>query len=290
MDEHRSPFEAIAGWSPDLSAALLEDTTRLFEALVPRPVEERVERDRSYGPHSRHRLDIYKPAQGGKAPILLFVHGGGFVRGDKGRADQPFYNNIGAWCARNGIVGATMTYRLAPEYVWPSGAQDVARAAEWLAHHASEIGGDPKRIFVMGHSAGAAHVADTIAGCGGEAPVDHLIAGAIMVSGIYRPDRLIDPSLGAAYYGAVTDGKGESRLARLLNANVRLLFGVAERDGRDFLNQAQLLTEHRLIWEGAALNIKTFPAHNHFSTVLAIGTEFDRLGPEVTAFLSQNRQ
>ena len=76
----------------------------------------RIARDIRYGPAERNRLDIFtaEPAGGAAKPVLMFVHGGGFVRGDKQVPGTPFHDNIGAWAARHGLVGVTMTYRLAP--------------------------------------------------------------------------------------------------------------------------------------------------------------------------------
>ena len=117
--------------------------------------------------------------------MLLFVHGGGFVGGDKHVPGTPFHDNIGAWAARHGMVGVTMTYRLAPQAPWPAGAEDVAAAVRWVRAHIGEYGGDPARLFLMGHSAGATHVSTYVAhpaihGADGPGP-----AGLILSSGIY---------------------------------------------------------------------------------------------------------
>ena len=82
----------------------------------------RIVRDLRYGDHPRHRLDIHvasthaggEPAAG-LAPVIVFVHGGGFVAGDKHTPGTPRYDLVGAWAARHGWVGVTMTHRLAPE-------------------------------------------------------------------------------------------------------------------------------------------------------------------------------
>ena len=94
----------------------------------------------------------------------MFVHGGGFIGGDKHVPGSPMYDHVGAWAVRNGWVGVTITYRLAPEHTWPSGAQDVAAAAAWVRDNIASYGGDPSRIVVAGHSAGCVHVASYLAG------------------------------------------------------------------------------------------------------------------------------
>jgi acetyl esterase/lipase len=128
-----------------------------------------VDRDLAYGGHERHRLDVHTSgAEGGNgghgAPVLLFVPGGGFVGGDKHVPGTPMYDHVGAWAVRSGWVGVTVNYRLAPEHTWPSGAQDVAAAVEWVRGNIAGYGGDPARIVLAGHSAGCVHVASYLAG------------------------------------------------------------------------------------------------------------------------------
>src|SRR5215475_1893169 len=87
----------------------------------------KVTRDLRYGPADRNRLDVFEPAAepSAKRPVLVFVHGGGFIMGDKTAPNTPFYDNIGFWAVHNGMVGVNITYRLAPEHKWPTGSDDV---------------------------------------------------------------------------------------------------------------------------------------------------------------------
>jgi len=103
------------------------------------------------------------PGASGPRPVLVFIHGGGFTRGAKHTPGSPFYDNVGLWAADHGLVGVTINYRLAPQYPWPSGIEDLTLVVAWLKSHISEYGGDPDKIFLWGHSAGAAHVADYVA-------------------------------------------------------------------------------------------------------------------------------
>ncbi len=126
----------------------------------------KIDRDLRYGAHERHRLDVHTSGEEKGAPVLVFVHGGGFIGGDKVVPGTPQYDHIGAWAVRNGWVGVTITYRLAPEHTWPACAQDVAAAVQWVRDNIAAYGGDPARIVVAGHSAGTVHVASFIAGQG----------------------------------------------------------------------------------------------------------------------------
>ena len=149
-----------------------------------------VERDVKYGPADRNLLDVFVPeTAASERPVLIFVHGGAFTAGNKrGPNASPFYDNIMLWAVKNGFVGVNTTYRLAPQSPWPAAAEDLAAVVQWVADNAASRGGDPARVYLMGHSAGAVHVSSYVShpefhkvGGGG-------LAGAIMVSGLYNPD------------------------------------------------------------------------------------------------------
>src|SRR5262249_55321647 len=141
-------FTAIRQLGVELSVPMLEGSQALFAPLAPRPTPQlcTVERNVEYGPDKRHRLDVFHSERHRTDPraVIVFVHGGGFVRGDKGAPDAPFYNNVGAWAVQNGLVGVTMTYRLAPESRWPAGAEDVSMVLQWLSGNVARFGGDPR--------------------------------------------------------------------------------------------------------------------------------------------------
>ena len=124
----------------------------------------RVERDVKYGPADRNLLDVFVPETASPPrPVLIFVHGGAFTAGNKrGPNASPFYDNIMLWAVKNGFTGVNMTYRLAPQSTWPAAAEDVASAVQWVSDKIREHGGDPARIYLMGHSAGAVHVASYV--------------------------------------------------------------------------------------------------------------------------------
>ena len=101
----------------------------------------------------RHRLDVYAPNERLPAgrPVVLFIHGGSWNSGSK---DVFIYKAIGRRLARQGIVGVVISYRLSPQVHVPEQAADCARALAWTVQHIKEYGGDPARVYVMGHSAG----------------------------------------------------------------------------------------------------------------------------------------
>ena len=104
----------------------------------------------SYGENSNQVLDIVNSGKCVDSPVILFVHGGSWRWGTKN------YHRIkGKQFAKNGITFATMNYRLYPEVQFPSFPEDVALSIKWLRQNIAKYGGDPDKIFLMGHSAGA---------------------------------------------------------------------------------------------------------------------------------------
>jgi arylformamidase len=248
-----------------------------------------VERDVAYGAHQRHRLDIHRPVgeSGGPLPVLMFVHGGGFVGGEKTRPNSPFYDNVGSWAASQDLIGVNMTYRLAPAAPWPAGAEDVAAAVAWVGENASSFGGDPGGLFLMGQSAGAVHVASYIAHSRFHSPGGAGIAGGVMLSGLYDLTRAEPNPMHTAYFGDdVTKYDSLSTITGLGNSMIPLLFTVSEFDPLDFQRQAALLSVSFLEIRKALPRLLYLPDHNHLSSVLQLGTPCDSLGHELKNFIA----
>jgi acetyl esterase/lipase len=96
-------------------------------------------------------LDVYRPAATSRpAPVVVFFYGGSWRNGDRGG-----YRFVGRALAREGVVVVIPDYRKAPAHPFPAFMHDAAAATAWVHAHAAELGGDPSRVFLMGHSAGA---------------------------------------------------------------------------------------------------------------------------------------
>lgn len=113
----------------------------------------------AYGPLPRQRLEVIvpdSPAAGSIAPrpVLVFIHGGGWDSGD-----PVDYHFIGRTFARNGYVVVLPAYRLTPDGAFPHMLQDGALALAWVRSHVADYGGDPARVVLAGHSAGAYNAA-----------------------------------------------------------------------------------------------------------------------------------
>ena len=124
--------------------------TDVLNALVP-PFGYRREPGLRYGAGDRHLLDIYSPARKkARAPVVVFFYGGGWETGDR-----ESYLFAGAALAARGFVTAIPDYRLYPAVRFPGFIEDAAAAVGWVRDNADRFGGDPDRMVLMGHSAGA---------------------------------------------------------------------------------------------------------------------------------------
>jgi acetyl esterase/lipase len=245
----------------------------------------KVDRDLAYGDHARHRLDVHTSGGEKGAPVLVFVHGGGFVGGDKHVPGAPMYDHVGAWAVRNGWVGVTITYRLAPEFTWPSGAQDVADAVGWVRDNIASYGGDPTRIVVAGHSAGTVHVASYLVGQGGGS-LDG-VKGAGLLSGFYQiPDGAERGELEVIYFGDRPSAEVSS-LPGLLETEVPLIFAVAERDPQFSHSQVAALTAAWFAKKNAVPQVIFSEGHNHISQIGSIGVDDLALGAELARFVNR---
>jgi acetyl esterase/lipase len=129
---------------------------RVFDGLVPKDGGTRaVARDQTFGPDRRQRVDVYGPRDAHvAAPMVVFLYGGSWEKGTKAG-----YSFVGRALAAKGFVVAVPDYRLVPQVRFPDFLRDNAAAVHWLRGHAAALGGDPDRIVIVGHSAGAYNAA-----------------------------------------------------------------------------------------------------------------------------------
>ena len=164
-----------------------------------------------YAPALGMALDVYKPSSTGdkRRPVVVFFYGGGWSSGR--REDYRF---VGRRLAEAGIVAVVADYRTWPATGFPGFVEDGARAVAWARANAADFGGDPERLYVAGHSAGA-----QIAALIGSDPrylrahglQPHTLAGVIGLSGPYDFDITVR-NLAPAF--RAIDGDGERRVAR----------------------------------------------------------------------------
>lgn len=273
--------QAIAAMGTELGPAVLTQCRALFDAEQSALAEQVPvsAADIAYGPHDRHRLDIYAPADAtDAAPILVFVHGGGFLKGDKGGTDAWPNAHVGRMAAQAGFLGVVINYRLAPDNVWPAGAQDVAAVVGWIKDHAAQHGGDPERIVLMGTSAGSVHVAGylKLAGAGD-------IRAAILLSGLYGYTALDERD--TLYYGDPAFYPERMPLEAVAGTTLPLFLACAEFDPPRFQAEFLGLMQDRLARHGAMPRAFIGSGHNHYSMAMHLGTADRRLTEEICAFV-----
>lgn len=129
-------------------AGLLTSFDRLTSTDNARRVAEGV----AYGSDARQKLDVWAPRQrsGQALPVVIFFYGGGWNSGSRGD-----YGFAGAAYAGKGFIAVIPDYRLVPQVRYPAFVEDGASAVKWTRDHIASYGGDPHRITLAGHSAGA---------------------------------------------------------------------------------------------------------------------------------------
>lgn len=282
--DQQAMVSALRNIGARFDPTVLGATRELYRAAVAAApwADRSVERDIAYGAYARHRLDVY-PADRANAPVLLFLHGGGFVGGDKS-GDPLFYGNVGRYFAAHGYLAVCANYRLAPESTWPSGNEDVVAIMGWIAGNAARFGGDPDRIFLLGQSAGAAHAAGylfdpRVAGAG-----RHTVRAAALLSGFYRAKEplLQGPRL---YVGDDPARWGDRSPAAHVGAgHPPLLLSVAEFDPAVIAEQTFDLAMALTVADGAPPRTVWFEGHNHVSTVHGLGLGDDAVGRTLRHF------
>ena len=140
---------ALTGCTP---AKLLTQFDRLSSSSHARRVAEAV----PYAAGPRQKLDIWSPAKpsGEALPVVIFFYGGGWNAGSRGD-----YGFAGAAFASRQFIAVVPDYRLTPEVGFPAFVEDGALAVRWTRDHIAKYGGDPRRITLAGHSAGAYNAA-----------------------------------------------------------------------------------------------------------------------------------
>lgn len=224
----------------------------------------------------RHVLDLYLPATE-DFPIVLYVHGGAWVGGDKN-----LYANIGTTLAEAGYGVAIINYRLSPEHTHPAHTQDGAYAIAWLVAHIADYGGNPHALFLTGHSAGG-HMVSLLAldsqYLEGVDLSPDIITGIISYSGLYWIDDWIMGWAGNAFPDGDEARRAVSPIHLVEDATSDrdlppFLMIASERDYPELLveqaEMAKVFDQHGVTYEAHVI-----PNHDHFGLVNSIGTPHD---------------
>jgi len=241
--------------------------------------------DIAYGDQPRQSLDVYVPLGAHDRPVIVFFYGGGFENGRK-----SYYRFVGATLAEAGYVAVLPDYRVYPEVKFPTFVDDGAQALAWVVKHAHEIGGDPRRIYLAGHSAGA-HIAAMLAY--DPARLDRAgvprdsIHGYIGLSGPYalNPNSKVLNEIFAAPY--VLRDWQPAELAAAGAPPALMLHG--EADTVVEVGHARRMAE-KLASLGVPVTLRTYPGRNHRDTVAAFAAPAPHKLPvmaEIRAFVGE---
>jgi len=289
--------QKIAEMGAKLDADLVKTTMGLYVPLVraaPPLDHVKVATDIAYGDDPLEKLDIFQPENQQKMAIVVFVHGGGYVRGDKS-GNGPIYDNVAAFFARQGMLGLNVNYRLAPKDPWPAATEDIGKVVTWIKANAGAYGGDPQRIFVMGHSAGATHVASYVLNPALQPKEGAGIVGAILVSGEYLlpaanvPVENIAPNLRAYFGDDVSKYAGRSPITHVRESKLPLLLATAEYDPVFLAVPTYQLAQQLCARDGKCPCFAWLKGHNHISEMASFDTADQQFPLEVADFVRRTR-
>jgi acetyl esterase/lipase len=242
-------------------------------------------KNEAYGTLPEHRLDIYSPETPSATPrpLVVFWYGGRWESGDK-----DDYRFVGAALAGVGAIAVLPNYRHYPAVKMPGFMDDAALAARWTALHAAELGADPNRVFLMGHSAGA-HIAALLTlnqqyleeAAGRPAPA---IAGMIGLSGPYDFLPLDDADLQDMFGPPERYPDSQPiHFARPGAPPMVLMHGLADQTvlPKNSINLAAALQA-----QGVAVRLETYPGLGHADTVAALSVPGRHRAPTLTEIAS----
>jgi acetyl esterase/lipase len=197
-----------------------------------------------YGSDNLNVLDVAtgQTKSSTKRPIVVFVAGDSFTGDGKMGAMGPLVEQAMCFAGRNGLVAFSVSYRLAPAAPWPAGAKDVAAAISWVHENADLFGGNKQEIVPIGYAAGAFHLASFLAHQEFQEN-DSYVAGAVLVSGIYRPDSNSGDGERSYFGSDVSKYDGQSALPGLTRIDVPLVVAWSSVDQPRFVAEGEKLKD-----------------------------------------------
>jgi len=274
-----------------LAAALSAcSATRALNATVPAGTHRFSEGIR-YGPGPRQQLDLYQPLgapPAGGWPVALFIYGGSWNRGD--RADYRF---VGEALAARGVVTAIADYRLYPEVHYPQFLEDSALALAWLLREAPVLGGNARRVFLFGHSAGAYNAAMLALdarwlGAQGHAPRE--LAGWVGLAGPYDFLPIANPEVRPVFFHPDYPALSQP-IEHASGASPPAFLGAARPDPFVDPERNTLQLARKLEAAGVPLQLKVYEKVNHASLIGAFARPLRWLAPvfeDVLAFIKSS--
>ena len=243
----------------------------------------------AYGPLARHKFDIYRPSGAAPAagwPVVVFFYGGSWNRGE--RADYQF---VGSALASRGVLTLVADYRLYPEVRYPDFLNDCALALAYGLQNAASLGGDPRGVFVMGHSAGAYNAAMLALDPRwlqhtGHSPTE--LAGWIGLAGPYDFLPMSNPDTRPVFFHPNYPA-GSQPLDYAARNSPRAFLGAARTDTLIDPQRNTVGLATRLQSAGAQVELKLYERVNHITLAAAFAWPLRWLAPvldDVVAFIA----
>lgn len=238
--------------------------------------------DQAYGMDPKQQLDVYLPAmKPASAPVFIFLHGGGFREGDRAH-----YGFVAKPLAANGIVTVVASYRLLPAAHYPDQFNDTQQIVEWVYRNIASHGGDPTRIYIGGHSAGAmltAQVGVNTAWLTRRSLPDGIIKGCVPMSGTYDLDKRVGD-----YVPDVSRRAEANPMTNITKpaAHWIISVGSAENSRPPILPADSEAFGAKLREKGVSADVIVLQELDHSQTALALG---DARSPLVQAILAMVR-
>jgi acetyl esterase/lipase len=244
-------------------------------------------------PKNAHLLDIYKPDGCHCCPVIIYIHGGYWVMGDKGSLSDK----AKAFTSNNYLY-ISINYRLSPDYQFPAHAHDVAHAFYWVKNNISNYGGNPEQIYLLGHSAGGQLAAlmaldEHYLAEFGLTPSD--IAGIIGVdsAGYHLPSLYAaEPEnrylISWAFGDELEDWEAASPFHYVKAGKIVPPFLLLVAGGRKVSEEVNKSFYQRLKDDGYRANILYFEDKDHVSIDYELGADEDRVFPAVLNWLKEH--
>jgi len=243
-----------------------------------------------YGAHERQQFEVFQPGGSRAKPGLIFVHGGAFTEGSRHRSSE-IYANVLTYFARHDVVGINAGYRLAPDACYPEATRDLAAIVRWMRENAARLNVDPGRIFLMGHSAGGAHVGSYAYDTRHQPAEGHGLAGVLIISGRMRADaRPENPNASrvAVYYGTDTGRYDDVSPVTHIDAQSPPTFIACAEFENPLIDVYCFELAYRLgVAKGYAPPFAWMKGHNHTSIIGHFNTAEDALGRACLDFIGQ---
>jgi acetyl esterase/lipase len=265
---------------PALVLAILSGCSPLgvLNSLVPSS-SYKLTSDVAYGSAPRHKLDVYTPTLAAPAsgyPVVVFFYGGSWNRGEK--ADYKF---AGEALASRGVLAMVADYRLYPEVRYPDFLNDCALALGFVLDKAASVNGDPKRVFVMGHSAGAYNASMLALDARwlkavGRSPLE--LAGFIGLAGPYDFLPMTNPDTQPVFFHPNYPA-GSQSIDYAAASSPRTFLGAAKEDALVNPQRNTVGLHNRLKAAGVETTLKLYDRVNHMTLVASLGAPVRWLAP-----------